>query len=46
MVIRIETDPAKVEEQRSMSGKSIITASTGGNVQFDKWSVGLNVYHK
>jgi hypothetical protein len=41
--IRLENDVAGT---RSKSGKSIVVASTHGNVKVGALTIGLNVYHK
>lgn len=47
LVIRCETDPAKVASGPSASGKTEIYATTGGNISMGNGMIlGLNLYRK
>ena len=45
IIITIETDPAKVQEVRSASGKSMVTATTGGAAKVGDYKLNLTLYH-
>ncbi len=46
LVITMETDPEKVEYERSGTGKTLVVATTGGAQKVGNLSVNLTVYTK
>ena len=46
LVITVETDPAKVEQAASASGKSLMVGTTGGARKERDLEINLNVYRR